>query len=108
MLRRTERRLLRAVSPLVLLASTLMAYYAHGPFGTSPVVVHTSLVAVSDADGVYMRGLPDFVFIRPGATDVTMAHETLHYEHPTWTECQVSDTLAAQGMDDYYSRMGLC
>ena len=106
-MRKTERRLAIVVAPLVLTAVALPLYMAHGPFGTEPVVIRTSLLP--DAiQGRYLGALPDFIFVQPDANATTVAHETLHYEHPDWTECEVSATLAAQGMHDSYYRTGEC
>ena len=46
--------------------------------------------------------------VQPDANATTVAHETLHYEHPTWTECEVSSTLAAQGLYDSYYKTNTC
>lgn len=105
---RHERRLALAVLPLVLIAVSLALYMWHGPFGTTPIAVQVPNWAIPGHSGEYHAALPDFIFIEANATEVTIAHETLHYEHPDWTECQVSDTLAAQGMRDSYNRSGAC
>ena len=106
-MRKSERRLAKAVVPVAALATALPLYMWHGPFGTAPVVVRTTLIG-ENYQGRYVPYLPDFIFVQPDANATTVAHETLHYEHPTWTECEVSSTLAAQGLYDSYHKTGEC
>lgn len=107
-LTRSERRLALAVLPLVLIALGLVGYMLHGPFGTTPIAVQVPNWAIPGHSGEYHAALPDFIFIEANASPVTIAHETLHYQHPDWTECQVSDELASRGVRDYYNRTGRC
>lgn len=103
-MRKTERRLALAVAPLVLLAT----YMGIGqPIGSTPIVVRTTLIGWQ-YQGRFLPYFPDFIVVQPDADATTIAHETLHYEHHDWTECQVSDTLAAQGMYDSYHLLGEC
>ena len=103
-MRKTERRLALAIAPLVAIAAYMGI---ERPIGNHPIVVRTSLITPM-YDGKFYDRFPDFIFVKPDADAEVIAHETLHYQHHDWTECQVSGTLAAQGMYDTYHETGTC
>lgn len=97
------------------LCGILGAYVAHGqPVGSSPVVLSVpdavmDVVCSPTAIGCYLSGLPDFVWLGPDADDATLGHEMLHYLHPQWSECEVSEHLySTTGLKDAYNRSGFC
>jgi hypothetical protein len=94
-------------------AGLLGVYTFTGPVLSDPVVVNVSDAAMDvicpGAIGCYRPTLPDFVFISESASDATLPHETLHYEHPEWSECEVSNhLLETTGLRDNYQRNGVC
>lgn len=104
-----------AAGSSVALLSALAGYLAHGPFGSEPIVltVPDSVMGVvcGEAWGCYRPVLPDLIVLSAtGAQDdATLPHEMLHYAHPGWTECEVSNYLfETTGLTDGYYVNGVC
>ena len=86
----------------------LAGYMAAGvPLLPEPIIV---TVPLEGRDGMYHRSLPDVIWIDPDANDraVTIAHENAHRDHPSWSECEVSEHLLSRGMVDNYQILGRC
>lgn len=112
-LSRTER-IAGVIATLSVGSAGLFGVYTlNGPVLSDPIVVSVSDAAMdvicADAIGCYRPALPDFVFISESASDATLPHEMLHYEHPEWSECEVSNhLLETTGLRDNYQRNGEC
>lgn len=108
-MRKIEKVVSIATSALVGTFGMLAVYTAHGPVLSEPVVVtvpDSVMGAVCGyAWGCYRTSLPDLIILSETGSrhDATLPHEMLHYEHPTWTECEVSDHLyETTGLTDGY------
>lgn len=99
----------------VSLLSGLALYGAHGPIGSEPIVLTLPTqvmdVVCPETRGCYKVSIPDFILLteKGVSNGVTIHHETLHYNHPDWSECEVSNYLfETQGLSDSYHDEGAC
>lgn len=115
-MRRIEKVVSIATSALVGTFGMLAVYTAHGPVSHTPiaVVIPDAVMNVACGEntvGCYLPWMPDFIWLNDyGVTHPTIiAHETLHYEHPQWSECEVSNYLfETTGAKDFYQYEGGC
>lgn len=108
-MRKIEKVVSIATSALVGTFGMLALYTAHGPVLSEPVVLTVPDGVMSmwcgEAWGCYQNALPDLIVLsETGAKyDATLPHEMLHYTHPEWSECEVSNHLyATTGLTDGY------
>lgn len=109
-MRRVEKVASIVTGTLVGTFATLGVYTAHGPVLSAPVIVTVSNDVMSavcgpNTLGCYRNGLPDFIVLsEAGLNDAaTLPHEMLHYAHPEWSECEVSNHLFdTTGLSDGY------
>lgn len=109
-LRKIEKVVAFIAGGTVSVAGLLGVYTLSGPVLDAPIVLTIpegvmDIVGGEHTSGLYVKSLPDFIFLTPQgeADDATLPHEMLHYVHPTWTECEVSDYLySITGLVDGY------
>lgn len=113
--RRSERiAFYFALVPTTMLA-LLGIYMLSGPILHRPVVVTVpdSVMHVwcGDFVGCYKIALPDIIVMTQKGVDnpSTLPHEMLHYNYPSWSECEVSTYLySTTGLQDGYHKNGDC
>lgn len=109
-MRKIEKVVSIVTGSLVASFAVLAGYTVHGPVLSEPVIVTVpdsvmNVVCGVNAYGCYRTSLPDLIVMNPdgAAHPATLPHEMLHYEHPTWSECEVSDYLVeTTGLRDGY------